>query len=111
KAARARVENKGERMSTHSIRAADVKPEPITWLWQRRIPLGMITLVAGRPGEGKSLFACYLAAAASNTGSVIYSTREDPLRQGTRPRLSAAGGKFERIHFFPPELPQDSESP
>jgi hypothetical protein len=33
---------------------ADVEPRPVSWLWPGRIPLGRITLLVGRPGEGKS---------------------------------------------------------
>jgi hypothetical protein len=29
---------------------ADVEPEPLTWLWKGRIPLGKLTLIAGDPG-------------------------------------------------------------
>ena len=34
--------------------AADVKPEPVEWLWPGRIALGKLTLIAGEAGLGKS---------------------------------------------------------
>jgi putative DNA primase/helicase len=95
-------------MNTSSIRAADIESEPVKWLWRRRIPRGMLTLVAGRPGQGKSLFAAFLAAQASATGNVIYSSREDPLRQVLRPRLEAAGARLERVHLLALDLPEDT---
>jgi putative DNA primase/helicase len=50
------------------LRASDHQPAPVKWLWPNRIPLGSITLLAGDPGAGKSLFALDLAARVS-TGS------------------------------------------
>ena len=35
---------------------------PITWLWPGWLPIGMITLLAARPGTGKSLLALDIAA-------------------------------------------------
>jgi hypothetical protein len=38
---------------------------PPRWLWRGRVPEGAVTLVAGRPKLGKSLFAVWLAAQLS----------------------------------------------
>ena len=91
-----------------SIRAVDVVPAPVLWLWLRRIPAGMISLVAGLPGTGKSLFGCFLAAKVSQSADVIFATREDLLRQVARPRLEAAGADLRRVHFYSPDLPEDT---
>ena len=90
-----------------SIRADLVRPEPVEWLWQERIPRGMISLVAGAPGQGKSLFAYFLAADASRSGGVIYSTWEESLRKTARSRLEAAGAVLPQVVFWTPELPRD----
>jgi hypothetical protein len=45
--------------------AADFPAEPVQWLWPNRIPIGSITLLAGDPGTGKSLFAIDLVARVS----------------------------------------------
>jgi putative DNA primase/helicase len=37
----------------------------IEWLWPNHIPLGMLTLIAGDPGVGKSFLTLYIAAAVS----------------------------------------------
>jgi putative DNA primase/helicase len=42
--------------------AADHPAQPVEWLWQHRIPLGKVTLLAGDPGLGKSLLALDIAA-------------------------------------------------
>lgn len=90
-----------------SIRADQVKREAVEWVWEERIPRGMISLVAGMPGVGKSLFGYLLAAKASRSGGVIYSTFEESLRKTARARLEAAGADLERVHFWTPELPRD----
>ena len=41
---------------------ADVEPRPISWLWPERIPMGRISLLVGRPGEGKSFLTTDMAA-------------------------------------------------
>ena len=43
----------------------DVKPERVSWLWQRRIPLGKLTLIDGDPGTGTSALTTDLAARVS----------------------------------------------
>jgi putative DNA primase/helicase len=87
--------------------ADSVQRKRIEWLWRNRFPKGMLSLVAGRPGQGKSLFAAMLAAEVSKKGDVIFSNREDPLAQVVRPRLEAAGANLSRIHFYSPTLPDD----
>ena len=90
------------------VTADSVKREPVEWLWREHIPLGMISLVAGTPGVGKSLFGYFLAAAASQTGPVIYSTWEESWRKTARARLEAAGAHLESVVFWTPELPEDT---
>ncbi len=36
---------------------SDIAAQEVRWLWQKRIPLGKITILDGDPGMGKSLFA------------------------------------------------------
>jgi len=73
------------------------------------IPRGMITVVSGRPGDGKSIWAAALAARVSQTEAVIFSNHEDHHGIVVRPRLEAAGAVMTRC-FIPAEpfvLPQD----
>jgi len=93
-----------------TIRASAVKPEAVRWLWEDRIPLGTLTLIAGRPGQGKSLLTAYLAAEVSKKGDVIFSNLEDSLAQVVRPRLQVAGAKLDRVHFWTPILPADVDA-
>ena len=94
---------------------ASVEPKEIDWLWLGRIPFGMLTLLAGSPGQGKSVLA--LAAAASlskgaplpdsggigiNCDSLILAA-EDPIAQAVRPRAEINGADLSRIFFIDPE--------
>ena len=47
------------------VELAQVKSERVRWLWPGRIGLGRLTLLAGRPGEGKSFVTMDLAARLS----------------------------------------------
>jgi hypothetical protein len=47
------------------VKLTEVEKQQINWLWQRRIPLGKITLLDGDPGVGKSLLAITIAACVS----------------------------------------------
>jgi len=89
---------------------ADVKAEPVRWLWRERIALGKLTLLAGDPGIGKSLITLDLAARVSSgsdmpdgssaldcAGDVVLLTAEDDLVDTVRPRLDAAGAEVLRI--------------
>lgn len=109
-------------------RADRVKAEAIDWLWPiegnmaedaedykpGRIPRGMLTVIAGRPGEGKSMSTAFLAALISNRSGersgVMFSNMEDPVAQVLRPRLESAGAKLENIHFFNFSLPRDQDA-
>lgn len=88
------------------IEAAKVQPEAVDWLWKERIPKGAISIVAGRPDQGKGLFAAYLAAQVSREGgNVLYSAAEDAMGFMTRPRLEAAGANLNRCFLWRFKLP------
>ncbi|MEV0318869.1 AAA family ATPase [Streptomyces sp. NPDC050658] len=76
------------------------------WLWDNRIPIGGLTLWAGREGIGKSTSAAWLAARVTrgelpgvhlgNPRSVFYAASEDSWERTVAPRLVAAGADLER---------------
>jgi hypothetical protein len=81
-----------------AILAQDVEARKVTWLWRKRIPAGMLCIVAGRPDQGKGLFCAHVAAEISKRGgNVLYSAVEDDAGLMTRPRLEAAGANLSRI--------------
>jgi RecA-family ATPase len=82
---------------------SQVETQQVDWLWQRRIPLGKITILDGDPGMGKSLLAIYIAARVSTgqpmpdgapgkQGKVILIAPEDAAEDTIKPRVEAAGG-------------------
>jgi hypothetical protein len=96
------------------IRAGEVEPEKVSWLWGNRIPKSMISVVAGKPDQGKGLFAALVAADVSNDesireggGKVLYSAAEDSHGLMTRPRLEAAGANLDNVLLWRFRLPMN----
>jgi archaellum biogenesis ATPase FlaH len=93
------------------ISPAGLKPRPARWLWEGRIPVGVATLVAGIPGQGKSHICLDLAAKvtrgelegdfAGQAGAVVVMSSEDMLRETIIPRLLAAGADMHRVFVLP----------
>jgi hypothetical protein len=89
-------------------RATDIKPRRVKWLWDARIPIGTLALLAGREGLGKSILAYTLAAlitrgtlAGEYLGapkSVLVAATEDSWSQTIVPRLIAAGADLNRVY-------------
>ena len=91
---------------------AAVQAREIDWLWYPYIPCGKITLLQGDPGDGKSTFMLYLAAAVSTGGilpdgtklkqenTVIYQCSEDNVADTIKPRLLRAGADCDRIAYI-----------
>jgi putative DNA primase/helicase len=92
----------------------------VGWLWPGRVPLGMLTLLIGDPGLGKSVFTLYLAGFVSRAGGdVLILSAEDHAGATIRPRAEAVGAKLERLHVVGirregieegPALPDDAEA-
>jgi hypothetical protein len=88
----------------------DIEPEDVRWLWEPYIPAGMMTLIEGDPGVGKSWLTCMLAACISRgwalpgstssaPGNVFMMSGEDSLPHVMVPRLKALGADLSRISF------------
>jgi hypothetical protein len=92
-----------------------IQPVEVAWLWNDRIPLGRITVLAGRLGCGKSILSLELAAHVTRgtdwpdgtpcpQGSVLLLAAEDDLAGTVRPRLDAAGADAGRVVALQGEL-------
>lgn len=93
-------------------RASDIKPESVEWLWRDRLPLGMLSLFAGDPKQGKSFVTMALAAAVSRgaplphgdvpdgPGSVVLMSAEDDASRTIVPRLKSSGADLTKIHVL-----------
>jgi hypothetical protein len=98
-----------------TLAASSIPEQRIEWLWPRRIPLGMLTLLSGDPKLGKSLAALSVLSAVSRGGTlpggpdgpvtvrggsgILLSAEDDPARTIV-PRLMAAGADLDRVHIL-----------
>lgn len=94
-----------------TVCAADIQPEHVEWLVDQSLPLGMLAVIGGQPGLGKSQISINLAAgvttgkglpggaAFNNHGSVIILANEDDAARTIRPRLDAAEADISKVHI------------
>lgn len=93
------------------IRGDAVKLEPVRWLWRGFLPAGMLTILGGAPGCGKTTIALSLAAVITSGGTWPDGSRcESPgdvllwSGEDAQPvlaaRLAAAGANMSRVHFI-----------
>ena len=93
------------------IRGDAVELEPVRWLWPGFLPAGMLTILGGAPGCGKTTIALSLAAVVTrgaawpdgsrctDAGDVLIWSGEDG-HAVTAARLVAAGADMRRVHFI-----------
>jgi AAA domain len=77
--------------------AADVRRERVEWREPGRVPMKMVTVLAGVGGLGKSQLACLWAA--RNPGVTLIATAEDSPSTTVRPRLEAVEADLDCVHF------------
>jgi putative DNA primase/helicase len=92
------------------VRATDINPEPISWLWPGWLARGKLQILAGAPGCGKTTIALKFAATVTTGGTwpdltrapvsnvLIWSGEDDP-KDTLLPRLLAMGADPSRIFF------------
>lgn len=93
------------------IRASDITPEPIAWLWIGWLAAGKMHVFGGAPGTGKTTISMALAATATTGGNwpdgtscvagnvVIWSGEDDPA-DTLIPRLVLSGADLSRVFFI-----------
>jgi putative DNA primase/helicase len=104
----------GDRESVKLLRGDTVALEPVRWLWPGFVPSGMLTILGGSPGCGKTTIALSIAAELTrgtkaggkwpdgsrvgDAGDVLIWSGEDaaPVLAA---RLRAAGADMARVHF------------
>lgn len=93
------------------IRACDLTPEPINWLWQGWLAAGKMHVLGGAPGTGKTTLAMDLAATVttgrlwpdgtrSMVGNVVIWSGEDDPADTLMPRLVLSGADLHRLYFI-----------
>lgn len=89
----------------------DVKTAKIRWFWRPLIPYGMLTILEGDPGIGKSYLTMHLAALTTvggtlpsgdklRKGTVLLMSAEDDPAYTIRPRIEAMGGDPDRVRYM-----------
>jgi hypothetical protein len=104
-AAPARADAQGRSISL--VPFSKIEPKWTDWLWQGRIPRGMLALLVGDEGLGKSALTLSIAAALTrgtldgdfrgNPSRVAVLTTEDDPARTMWPRIEAAGADKDRI--------------
>jgi hypothetical protein len=110
--ARAKAAPRWQRDGYILVRASDIVPRAMEWLWQGHILRGSQELLTGVPGGGKSQIHCAFVAYVTTggawpdgcngapAGNVIMLTAEDCLDQTIVPRLMAAGANCDRVFIL-----------
>lgn len=99
------------------VRADSYKPKPVRWLWDGRVAVGTLALLAGREGIGKSTLAYTLVADITKGNldgqfkgkprSVIIVATEDSWEFTIVPRLMAAGADLTKVFNIEPTDPDE----
>jgi len=87
--------------------ASAIRPRPVVWLWDGRLALGTLALLAGREGIGKSTLAYWLASRITRgelpgeihgkPRGVLIAATEDSWEHTIVPRLIAADADLDRV--------------
>ena len=92
------------------VKASELKPQPINWIWNGWLASGKFHLIGGIAGTGKTSIALALAStitrgglfpngSTSESGEVVMWTGEDDPADTLTPRLMAMGADLEKVHF------------
>lgn len=93
------------------LRASDITPESIDWVWLDYLARGKLHVLAGAPSTGKTAIAVAMAASISAraafpdgtmvpiAGDVVIWSGEDGIEDTLVPRLIAAGADLARVHL------------
>ena len=106
-----------------TVPLANVKERPIDWLWENRIPTGMVTLIEGAENVGKSFITLSIAAGVSrgnpfydgpqksrSAGHVLLVGDRDGIEQTVLPRLKQMGANLRQCLVYSDMLMEDVSS-
>ena len=101
--------------------ASTIRPRPVRWVWEQRVPAGALTLLPGREGIGKSLALVWMTAAITRgelpgihhgtPRPVIYAASEDSWSHTVVPRLIAAKANLDMVFRVDVHTEADRVSP
>jgi hypothetical protein len=104
------------------LKASELKPKPINWIWDGWIAGGKFHLLGGVAGTGKTTISLALASSItiggrfpdsirSPSGNVVIWTGEDDIADTLTPRLMAMGANLNKVHFVQGIIGEDGEQP
>ena len=104
------------------LKASELKPKPINWIWDGWIAGGKFHLLGGVAGTGKTTISLALASSITNggrfpdstrspSGNVVVWTGEDDISDTLTPRLMAMGANLDKVHFVQGVMAEDGEQP
>ncbi len=103
------VSKGAENRAVQLVSAASIKPKNVIWLWRKRLPLGTVSLIGGKPGLGKSQLLLLIAAQVTRgtlegnlhgkPSAVVIASAEDDPESTLVPRLMAAGADMSLVHL------------
>lgn len=104
------------------LRADQIIPEAIRWLWPEWLAQGKMILTAGSPGTGKTTLAMSMVAtvttggtwpdgSSAERGSVVVWSGEDDPTDTLVPRLLASNADLSRVHFVVDAIGPDGARP
>jgi replicative DNA helicase len=102
------------------LQLSAVESRAVDWLWRPYLAFGMLAMLSGDPGAGKSFCAMAIAAALTTGGTprtydplpplnVLYLTIENSPEHVLRPRFDRLGGDPKRFLLQGSDLLQPSE--
>ena len=59
------------------VKASEIEPKEVKWLWYPYIPVGKVTLLQGDPGDGKSKLMLSVAALLSKGEPLPFTETEE----------------------------------
>lgn len=111
----------GNRFVAAFKRASEVKPTTVQWVWDRRVPVGRMSVLAGHGGLGKSVVTAHTVACITTPkfwpgksgtlakqGSVIMMCAEDDDSDTTVPCLMAAGADLDKVILLEGKKPNQT---
>jgi RecA/RadA recombinase len=84
---------------------SEIQSTRTEWLYEKRIPVGGVSLLAGMPGQGKTTWLCQLASMVTlgsicEPSNVLFATAEDSVDKTIKPRMVAANANLDRVYFI-----------
>lgn len=80
---------------------SEIEPEPVEWLWRKRIPRGELSVISGHPKQGKSLFMVWLASEVARGGGKVFLITLEDSAGTVRDRLDRSGADISRVFHVP----------